>query len=487
MLTTGNIVSVPSAITTRYGLFRNSSSLSCLAAAFIPCCGKPNDILLPSMKVIVSPRLSPLAMLPPCWQGGIVPRGYARGFLPKCSRMHARRSSAGLSLHASRAFSRAAAISFACASHLAGSLACAHSSRRMQSPRSLPCLPSHALRALPWLSLPLAKRSWQAFASFACAQISRCRHARRASSLVPSQAFSALACASRACWRRASFSLSPVWACSAVLAASSAAPIESANFMDGLLVGLPSMKRPAAAADDRGVVTLCIVSELLQHGARVGDLELARRFDVELLDHAVIHQHREALHAVTHAARVEVELEAERLGPRAAAVAQEAHLAERLLVAAPVRHHEGVVGRDAPDLAHAFFLQRVVVLHVARHVLRRAGRGVGARQPEDRDLLALRRLGDIDLFRRHRALRGGVELGTFHELAVGQLVADFDGHANLLWGSSLGGRRNDTFRRCARRSRWPFSSRRCSSPRPGCSSISPSAARRTRSRASCCC
>src|SRR5687768_6902388 len=36
----------------------NSSSLSCLAAALAPCCGKPNDTFEPSMKVMVSPRSS---------------------------------------------------------------------------------------------------------------------------------------------------------------------------------------------------------------------------------------------------------------------------------------------------------------------------------------------------------------------------------------------------------------------------------------------
>src|SRR6185503_5779046 len=50
----------------------NSSSLSCLAAALAPCCGKPNEALDPSMKVIVSPRLSSSDMGPPVAGGPIL-------------------------------------------------------------------------------------------------------------------------------------------------------------------------------------------------------------------------------------------------------------------------------------------------------------------------------------------------------------------------------------------------------------------------------
>src|SRR6185503_11614781 len=72
MLATGNRVSVPSASTIRYGLLMNSSSLSCLAAALAPCCGKPNEALVPSMKVIVSARLSSSDMGPPVAGGPIL-------------------------------------------------------------------------------------------------------------------------------------------------------------------------------------------------------------------------------------------------------------------------------------------------------------------------------------------------------------------------------------------------------------------------------
>src|SRR5439155_18977784 len=99
------------------------------------------------------------------------------------------------------------------------------------------------------------------------------------------------------------------------------------------------------------------VLDLRQHRFRAAHFVLARRLDVQLLHHAVLDQHRIALRAHAHVARGEVEREAELLGPLAAAVAEHADLAARLLVAAPGGHHEGVVRRHAPDLVHAFRLE----------------------------------------------------------------------------------------------------------------------------------
>src|SRR5213083_3074597 len=181
-----------------------------------------------------------------------------------------------------------------------------------------------------------------------------------------------------------------------------------------------------------------VLTELPEKGGGVRHLELAGALDVELLHHAVVHQHREALHPGPHAAGVQIELQAERLGPLRAAVAQEADLAERLLVAAPVRHDEGIVGRHAPDLVHALALELLQVLHVARHVLRRAGGRISARQAEDGDLLAPHRVADVHFLGRHRALRAGIELGGLHELALGQAVADFNGHGRISCGRLLG-------------------------------------------------
>src|SRR2546430_3125067 len=146
-----------------------------------------------------------------------------------------------------------------------------------------------------------------------------------------------------------------------------------------------------------------VSAELLEKGGGVRHLELAGALDVELLHHAVVHQHREALHPGPHSAGVEIELEAERLGPLRAAVAQAADLAERFLVAAPVRHDEGVVRRHAPDLVHALALELLQVLHVARHVLRRAGGRISARQAEDGDLPAPHGVADVHFLGRHRS------------------------------------------------------------------------------------
>src|SRR5436309_1794898 len=86
--------------------------------------------------------------------------------------------------------------------------------------------------------------------------------------------------------------------------------------------------------------------------------------------HPPLDQHRVALRARAHVARGEVEREAELLGPFAAAVAEHADFAARLLVAAPGGHHEGVVRRHAPNLVHAFRPELAVVLHVARNMFR---------------------------------------------------------------------------------------------------------------------
>src|SRR6266705_2688824 len=172
-------------------------------------------------------------------------------------------------------------------------------------------------------------------------------------------------------------------------------------------------------------------SDLRQHHLGAAHFVLPGRFDVQLLHHSVLDQHRIALRAHAHVARSEVEREPELLGPLAAAVAEHADLAARLLVAAPGGHHECVVRRHAPDLVHAFRLELAVVLHVARNVLRRAGRRIRARHGEDRDFLSFRRLGDADVLGVDRASRGGIVFGGFGKLAVGKSVADFDGHFGL--------------------------------------------------------
>src|SRR5205823_927958 len=130
-------------------------------------------------------------------------------------------------------------------------------------------------------------------------------------------------------------------------------------------------------------------------------------------------------------ARVEVELEAELLRVLGTAVGDEADLAGRLLVARPRAHDERIVDGEAPDLVDTLRLQLVEVVEVARHVLRGARRGEGARQPEDRDLLALGLLAHVERVRPDAAAVL-FHLEEFLHLALGQLVADLDRHARLL-------------------------------------------------------
>src|SRR6185312_14217700 len=103
----------------------------------------------------------------------------------------------------------------------------------------------------------------------------------------------------------------------------------------------------------------------------------------------------------------------------------------RLLVAGPGAHHEGVVHGEAPDLVHAFLLERVVVREVARHVLRGARGRERAGKPEDDDLLALRLLLHLERVGSHAAAVA-LDLDEFLDGALGKAVSDLDRHANLL-------------------------------------------------------
>src|SRR3982750_1846335 len=141
---------------------------------------------------------------------------------------------------------------------------------------------------------------------------------------------------------------------------------------------------------------------LLDQGPGVAHLELARRLDVERLDHTVLDEHRVALRAHTHAAPGEIERETGGPGEVGAAVGHHPDLARGLLVTRPGAHHERVVDRHAPDLVDAGRLQWVGLLDVARHVLGRAGRRERPWQAEDRDRLARGRLLDVERVRAER-------------------------------------------------------------------------------------
>src|SRR5690606_13681651 len=91
---------------------------------------------------------------------------------------------------------------------------------------------------------------------------------------------------------------------------------------------------PTPVALTRALMVRCRIISLVrvrsaqlgQHRLGVGDLELAGRLDGDALDHAVVDQHRVAVGAHAHAARGEVELEAQLAGELARAVGHHAHL-----------------------------------------------------------------------------------------------------------------------------------------------------------------
>src|SRR5436190_24060706 len=84
------------------------------------------------------------------------------------------------------------------------------------------------------------------------------------------------------------------------------------------------------ARSSRAMTTLGVATPLLQLSQQriaAGDLDLAgRRLEIELLDHAVIDQHRIALGADAQPVAGSVELHADRLGEFGVAVGQEGGL-----------------------------------------------------------------------------------------------------------------------------------------------------------------
>ena len=76
-------------------------------------------------------------------------------------------------------------------------------------------------------------------------------------------------------------------------------------------------------------------------------------------------------------------------------------------------------------------LELVVVLDVARHVLGRAGGREGAGQAEDRDLLALHHVLDLEGVRAHAAAVA-LDFDEFLQRAFGKLVTDLDRHLEIL-------------------------------------------------------
>jgi hypothetical protein len=128
------------------------------------------------------------------------------------------------------------------------------------------------------------------------------------------------------------------------------------------------------------------ISPVFQYVIRCRDAELARRLDVQLLDHAVLGVQREALGAQAHAEGRGVQLQAERLGEGAVAVGQHVQAFGHLLVLRPRAHHEGVVDRQAGDVDAALG-ELGHVLHVTGRCL---AEQVGVKAPGTANISTLR-------------------------------------------------------------------------------------------------
>src|SRR5258708_276511 len=83
---------------------------------------------------------------------------------------------------------------------------------------------------------------------------------------------------------------------------------------------------------------------------------------------------------------------------------------------------------------HALRLELVEVIEITRHVLGRAGRGEGAGKAEDRDLLALHLVLDLEGVGSNGAAVA-FDFDEFLHGAFGKLVSDFDRHCFLLVGN----------------------------------------------------
>ena len=96
-----------------------------------------------------------------------------------------------------------------------------------------------------------------------------------------------------------------------------------------------------------------------------------------------------------------------------------------LLFAGPGTHYKCVVHADAPDFVHASSRKRSRMLHIAWHVLGRAGRRECAGQREDRDGLAGNGFGDFDRVGANAAAFA-FDFGIFEKSGMGNGVTDLD-------------------------------------------------------------
>src|SRR5579883_781537 len=158
---------------------------------------------------------------------------------------------------------------------------------------------------------------------------------------------------------------------------------------------------------------------------RPGEIDLAGRFfDVELLHHPVLDQHRIALRACPEAAAGGVEIEACGFGEFAIAVGEELDLAVGAARLGPGGEDEMIVDRGHRSDVDALVLERLLIGEEAGQMVLMAGRREGAGQAEKDDLLAAEEIARRD--RQRPVLADQAECG------VGQTVADFDCHGSFL-------------------------------------------------------
>src|SRR5690242_6832482 len=137
-------------------------------------------------------------------------------------------------------------------------------------------------------------------------------------------------------------------------------------------------------------------SERLQHRLGAGNVEHTWFLDVQRLDDAVVDQHRIALRAHPHAFLHAVELETDRAGEFAAAVAQHDDVVAAIVLLAPGAHDKSIVDSNAGDRIDTLGLEFGGIRDVTGQMALRAGPRIGARDREQSDLLAGKELVGTD-------------------------------------------------------------------------------------------
>src|SRR6202790_5699892 len=116
------------------------------------------------------------------------------------------------------------------------------------------------------------------------------------------------------------------------------------------------------AMDCFASLAMTVDLQLPQQRIAAGNFDLAGGWlEIELLDDAVIHQHRIAVRANAEPIAGGIQLHADRLGEFGIAVGEEGGFIALVGVALPGVHDEGIVDRDDRDRVHALVLYGVGV------------------------------------------------------------------------------------------------------------------------------